>query len=63
MLTRMEYGPPAYPPLPRGPARPQRSVWLYLAIALAVLLALAGIAVVGAIALFFVGLSHYGSNK
>jgi hypothetical protein len=47
----------------RRAPRPQRSVWSVLGIALAVVLALGGLAVVGGMVLFAVGMSHYGSNK
>jgi hypothetical protein len=44
------------------PAR-GRSVWAIIGIVLAVVLCVGGLVVVGLLALFFVGLSHYGSNK
>lgn len=44
------------------PAR-GRSVWAIIGIILAVVLVIGGLVVVGLMALFFVGLSHYGSNK
>ena len=40
-----------------------RSAWAIIGIILAVVLVIGGLAVVGLMALFFVGLSHYGSNK
>jgi hypothetical protein len=46
----------------RGPYR-GRSVWTVIGITLAVLLAIGGLAVVGTMVLFVVGMSHYGSNK
>jgi hypothetical protein len=50
---------------PGNPARirPARSGWAVFGIVLAVVLALAGLMVVGVVVLFFVGMSHYGSNK
>jgi hypothetical protein len=45
------------------PGKPARSGWAVFGIVLAVVLALAGLVVVGAVVLFFVGMSHYGSNK
>jgi hypothetical protein len=47
---------------PPRPAR-ERSVWAIVGIILAVVLCIGGLVVVGLIALFFVALSHYGSNK
>ncbi len=45
-------------------ARPPRSVWGAIAgIALAVILALGGLAIVGLAVVVFVGMSQYGSNK
>jgi len=49
---------------PYGPApRRRRYVWMVIGITLAVLLTIAGLAVVGGVVLFYIGLSHYGSNK
>jgi hypothetical protein len=47
------------------PPRPARgsSVWVIIGIVLAVLLCIGGLVVVGLVVLFFVGMSHYGSNK
>lgn len=39
------------------------SIWGVVGIVVAVLLGVAGLVVIGAIVLFFVGLSRYGSNK
>jgi hypothetical protein len=47
---------------PLEPAR-GRSVWAIIGIILAVVLVIGGLALVGVMVLFFVGLSHYGSNK
>jgi hypothetical protein len=47
---------------PLEPAR-GRSVWAIIGIVLAVVLGIGGLVVVGLMVLFFVGLSHYGSNK
>ncbi|WP_377266829.1 hypothetical protein [Peterkaempfera sp. SMS 1(5)a] len=47
----------------RARVRPARSGWAVFGIVLAVVSALAGLAVVGAVVLLFVGMSHYGSNK
>jgi hypothetical protein len=47
---------------PPEPAR-GRSVWAIIGIVLAVVLCIGGLVVVGLLALFFVALSHYGSNK
>jgi len=44
-------------------ARPQRSVWAAIGVALAVILALGGLTVVGLAVVVFVAMSHYGSNK
>ena len=44
-------------------ARPQRSVWAVIGIALMVILALGGLAIVGLAVVVVVGLSHYGTNK
>ncbi len=44
-------------------ARPQRSVWAVIGIALAVILALGGLAIVGVVVVVVVWLGHYGSNK
>jgi len=44
------------------PAR-ERSAWAVIGIILAVVLVIGGLVMVGLMALFFVGLSHYGSNK
>ncbi len=44
-------------------ARPQRSMWAIAGIALAVILALGGLAIVGLAVVVFVGMSQYGSNK
>jgi len=38
-------------------------VWTGIGIALGVVLAIGGLVVVGALVIFFVGMSHYGSNK
>jgi hypothetical protein len=46
----------------RGPYR-ERSIWTVIGITLAVLLTIGGLAVVGTMVLFVVGMSHYGSNK
>jgi hypothetical protein len=46
----------------RGPYRESR-VWAVIGITLAVLLAIGGLAMVGAMVLFYVAMSHYGSNK
>jgi hypothetical protein len=50
-----------------GPAaswqRPRRSPWAVLGIALAVVLAIGGLVIVGMVVILFVGLSQYGSNK
>lgn len=45
-----------------GPYR-ERSIWTVIGITLAVLLTIGGLAVVGTMVLFVVGMSHYGSNK
>jgi hypothetical protein len=47
---------------PQKPAR-GRSVWAVIGIIVAVVLVIGGLALVGAMVLLFVGLSHYGSNK
>ncbi len=44
-------------------ARPQRSVWAVIGIALAVILALGGLAIVGLAVVAYVSLSQLGSNK
>ncbi|MFG1811333.1 hypothetical protein [Streptomyces sp. NPDC049040] len=46
-----------------GRREPQRSVWSVLGIVLAVLLAVAGLVVVGTVVLLFVAMSNFGSNK
>ena len=46
----------------RGPYR-ERSIWTVIGITLAVLMTIGGLAVVGTMVLFVVGMSHYGSNK
>jgi hypothetical protein len=43
--------------------RPGRTVWSALGIAVAVILVIGGLAFAGAILVFVVGMSHYGSNK
>jgi hypothetical protein len=43
--------------------QPSTSVWTGIGIALGVVLAIGGLVVVGALVIFFVGMSHYGSNK
>ena len=43
--------------------RPKRSGWATFGIVVAVLLAVAGLAFVGLIVLFVVGMGNYGSNK
>jgi hypothetical protein len=49
---------------PRGRGRrPASSVWLFIVITLAVILTIAGLAVVAGTVLLYYGLSHYGSNK
>jgi hypothetical protein len=47
---------------PRRPAR-ESSAWAIIGITLSVVLVIGGLVVVGLMALFFIGLSHYGSNK
>jgi hypothetical protein len=50
-----------------SPVRPsprrQRSAWSALGLAVAVILVIGGLAAVGAIVVFCVGMSNYGSNK
>ncbi len=50
-----------------SPVRPsprrQRSAWSALGLAVAVILVVGGLAAVGAIVVFCVGMSNYGSNK
>ena len=48
-----------------GTRRPSRksTVWAVVGITLAVMLTIAGLAIVGGIVLLWIGLSHYGSNK
>jgi hypothetical protein len=56
---------PGQPPEPgstQPPAR-RRSPWMYVGIGLAVVLVLAGLAVVAFLLLFFVGMSNWSSNK
>jgi len=47
----------------RRPGRSGRTVWSVLGIAVAVVLVIGGLAFAGAIVVFVVGMSHYGSNK
>jgi hypothetical protein len=46
----------------RVPSR-KSTVWAVIGITLAVMLTIAGLAVVGGMVLLYIGLSHYGSNK
>ena len=52
-----------WPPPPRPLPRSRRSVWSGLGIALAVVLGILGLLVVGFFVVMIVGLSNYGSNK
>lgn len=61
MLSDMSNKGVSHLPPPR-PIR-ERSIWTIIGIALAVVLVIGGLAVVGFATLIFVGLSHYGSNK
>jgi len=47
----------------RRPVRPGGTVWSAVGIAVAVILVIGGLAFAGAIVVFAVGTSHYGSNK
>jgi hypothetical protein len=49
-------------PYRRAPRRAS-SIWLFIAITLAVIFAIAGLALVAGTVLLYYGLSHYGSNK
>ncbi len=51
------------PDYSRRPYAPPRSAWAVFGIVVAVVMMIAGLAVIGALVLFFVGMSHYGSNK
>ena len=42
---------------------PQRSVWAVIGIALATLLCIGGLMVLGVTVFFYIALSHYASNK
>ena len=48
---------------PQRPGRSSRTVWSVLGIAVAVVCVIGGLALVGAIVVSVVGMSHYGSNK
>jgi hypothetical protein len=48
---------------PSYQVRRQRSAWGVAGVVLAVVLVIGGLALVGAIVVFAVGMSHYGSNK
>jgi hypothetical protein len=60
-LKRMELDPLNRPA--RRPVRPGGTAWSALGIAVAVILVIGGLAFAGAIVVFAVGMSHYGSNK
>ena len=55
--------PRPFSQLPPGRPARQSSVWTIIGIILAVVLCIGGLVIVGVVALLFVGLSHYGSNK
>ncbi len=57
----MEFDPLNRPA--RRPRRPSGAAWSALGIAVAVILVIGGLAFAGAIVVFTVGMSHYGSNK
>ena len=48
---------------PSYQVRRQRSAWGVAGVVLAVVLVIGGLALVGAIVVLAVGMSHYGSNK
>jgi hypothetical protein len=48
--------------LPRG-QRPRRPWWVYAGTTLAVVVVIAGVAVVGAVIFLMIGLSQWGNNK
>lgn len=56
-------GPTGVPGLPLPPDRGPRNVWAIWGGVLAILLILLGLGLVGAVVLFFVSLSSWGSNK
>ncbi|MFF3563302.1 hypothetical protein ACFYXS_24965 [Streptomyces sp. NPDC002574] len=59
----MPDSPSADPPYRPQPRRARRSPWAVVGIVLAVVLGIAGLAVVAAFVLFSVALSNWGSNK
>ncbi len=54
---------PSRPPTGTPPRRGQRTGWEVLGVALAILLAICGLVIVGVFVFFAVGMAQFGSNK